>query len=227
MLGLDLDTWNTLMISGLILAAVAAVVIGLSTWLVIKLQKSEAINAAVEFERYKVGVAAQVAEAKKEGIEAGKAASDALVRAAELEKDAANARLETEKIKAVVAWRMIPSANAAILEKLLSHKAGSVNLRYMDGDPEALYLAIQISQILAKAHWQVAPGAIKPANTIVFGIMLPPEVGIDADALAAALKAAKIEFSRGSVPAAGVSFGVHKIDGAPTLIIGSRTPAVP
>jgi hypothetical protein len=70
-----------------------------------------------------------------------------------------------------------------------------VNLRYIDGDPEALFLAIQISQILSKAKWRVAPGAIKPNNSIVFGIALPDSSAGDAQTLRQAFSASKIAYS--------------------------------
>src|SRR5882762_2514258 len=173
MLGLSLDSWNDLLVVFLGIGAFAAIVVGVSTYAVIRLQKTEAKDAADALELYKLTVATQVADATKEGIAAGKAADDALVKAAESEKKAAYAQLETEKLKKGVAWRVISPEEALNLEQILSAKSGSVNLRYTDGDPEALFLAIQISKILAKAKWHVAPGAIKPSNAIVFGIDLP------------------------------------------------------
>lgn len=50
-----------------------------------------------------------------------------------LEKEAADAQLETERLKQVVAWRSIPPGNASELGKVLVAKPGSVNLRYTDG----------------------------------------------------------------------------------------------
>jgi hypothetical protein len=140
------------------------------------------------------------------------------------ENEAANARLETEKLKAVVAWRAIPPTKASELEKALAAKPGAVNLRWMDGDPEALFLAIQISQILAKAHWQVAPGAFKPANTLVFGIALPDATSVDAQTLRAAFLAAEIPFSPNPLTSGGASFSAAIIPDAPILMIGSRPP---
>lgn len=223
MLGLDLDAWNSLMLWSLGFAALAACAVVVSTAATIKLQKLSGEQTKLEFERYKLGVAAQVADAKREGIQAGEKAGNAMLRAAELEKEAANAQLETEKIKAVVAWRTIPSTNSSDLEKALAVKPGAVNLRYTDGDPEALFLAIQFSQILAKANWNVAPGAIKPANAIVFGISLPDATGIDAQTLREAFSAAKVEFSPNPVPP-GLGFSSITIPGAPMLMIGSRVP---
>lgn len=143
---------------------------------------------------------------------------------AKLAHEAAAAKLETEKLKQVVAWRVIPPEAIAELEKVLSRKPGSVNLRYTDGDPEALFLAIQISQIFEKAKWQVAPGAEKFANAIQFGIALPDSAGADAQTLRSAFVAAKLSFSTGPLPQRGVSFSVSTIPGAPILMVGSRMP---
>jgi hypothetical protein len=225
MLGLSLHAWENVMVLFLGVAAIAAAFVGISTYAVVQLQKQEAADAKKEFDAYKLTVEGQVSDAKKEGIEAGKTAGNAVLRAAELEKEAANARLQTEQIKAVVAWRTIPPAVAAELERILAEKPGSVNLRWMDGDPEAMFLAIQFSQILAKAKWQLAPGAVKPANTIMFGISLPDADGVDAQTLRTAFSSAHLPFSTDSAPSGGgLSFNIATIAGAPTLMIGSRTP---
>jgi len=168
-----------------------------------------------------------LADTNARAEEAKAASSEANARAAELEKEAANARLETERIKEAVAWRVMPPESASELEKVLSTKPGSVNLRYMDGDPEALFLAIQISHILSKAKWKVAPGAVKPDNAIVFGIGLPDSSGVDAKTLRAAFSAAKMIFSTNALPPTGVNFSISTIQGAPTLMIGSKRPALP
>ena len=169
----------------------------------------------------------QISLANVRAEEAKAASSEANARAAESGKEAANARLETEKLKGAVSWRTISSAMASELEKVLAAKPGSVNLRYTDGDPEALFLAIQISQILGNAHWQVAPGAVKLSNAIVFGICLPDAVGVDAQTLRSAFSTAKVAFSPNALPPAGVSFSISTIEGAPTLMIGSKKPTLP
>jgi len=154
-------------------------------------------------------------------------AAKANERARGLEKEAAAARLETEKLKAVVAWRTLSESQATAFEKTLATKPGSVNLRWTDGDPEALFFAIQISQILQRAHWQVAPGAFKPANRIAFGIVLPPDAGNDTQTLREAFAVAKIGVSFVPFPNQGASFNVSIIKGAPFLMIGSRLPVAP
>jgi hypothetical protein len=162
------------------------------------------------------------ANAKAEGFRLDIAKANE--QAAKLEKEAVAAKLETEKLKQVVAWRIIPPEATAKLEKVLSGRPGSVNLRYTDGDPEALFLAVQVSQVLGKAKWQVAPGAVKFSNAIQFGVALPDSTGADAQTLRSAFEAAKISFSIGPLPQGGSSFSVSTIPGAPTLMIGSRMP---
>jgi hypothetical protein len=187
MFGLSLHGWENWMIGSLIFAGAAALVVGLSTWAVVRLQRIEI---------------------------------------AQLEDDAAKARLETERIKSIVAWRVISPDIGSKMEEVLSKKPGSVNLRYTDGDPEALYLAIQFSNLLAKAKWQVAPGSLKLGNAIVFGISLPDSTGADAQTLRDALTTAQVPFSPNPMPNTGSSaaFNVSTISGAPTLMIGSRPP---
>jgi hypothetical protein len=241
MLGFDLPWWNAAMLVSLAVAAAAAVAVVVTTRAVIVLQDQEAKDNAEALERYKAGVAVQVADARKEGIQAGKAAGDALVRAAALEKEAAvlgkeaaalrkeaaNARLETERVKAHLAWRTLSVDAVQKLEAVLKEHPGSVNLRYADGDPEALFLAIQMSEILARTGWAVASGSIKFANAIAFEIRLPDADGIDAQTLRKAFSAAAIPFSTEPLPPAAVFFSVSTIDNAPTLTIGSKRPSFP
>lgn len=151
-------------------------------------------------------------------------AAKANERAAELEREAAKSREEAERLKGVVQWRAIPATNASELERLLAAKPGAVNLRWTDGDPEALFVAIQFSQIFSKAGWQVAPGSLKPLGQLFFGIVLLDSSGAAADELRDALTKAGIPVGTGNIQGGSASFGVATINGAPTLLIGSRPP---
>jgi hypothetical protein len=168
----------------------------------------------------------QMADLNLEAATARERAGKLEERAAGLEHDAAQARLETERLKGVVAWRAIPADVAEKLRSALSIRHGYVNLRYTDGDPESLFFAIQISRVLANAGWQVAPGALKPTNVLIFGIRLPDGNGDDANALRKAFHDANIPFSTDAVPQDGNAFSIAKILGAPILFIGLRTPPV-
>jgi hypothetical protein len=93
LLGHGSDWWNGAMLISLALAALVAFLVAAATTGVIIVQKREAGVANAELARYKLTVEGQVADAKKEGIEAGKAASGALLRAAEATERAAKAEL--------------------------------------------------------------------------------------------------------------------------------------
>jgi hypothetical protein len=222
-LGQDVDWWNGALLATLAFAALAAATVVVSTAGVIVSQKRQSAADAVALEKYKLDAARDIASANAAGSAAKTEAAQATERARQLEKDAASARLETEQLKATVSWRTIKSPEAEALRSILSEKPGTVNLRYTDGDPEALFLAIQIEQILHASHWQVAPGAIKPANAIVFGIHLPDADTAAAATLRRAFSEAHVPFSPSPVPD-GPQFSVANIDGAPMLMVGSRPP---
>lgn len=144
---------------------------------------------------------------------------------APLGNDAAQARLETEKVKQAVEWRVIPKQNAEALEKALAANPGAVNLRYTDGDPEALFLAVQFSKIFSAAHWQIASGALEFANAMSFGLGLP-DSGDAGDALREAFTSAQIGFSTTPLPPQGAAFSIGTIPGAPIFMVGSRFPQI-
>jgi hypothetical protein len=224
----DVSWWaNWILVGALMIGVAATYAIVVSGNIKEANLKRELREKDDALEAYKLTVDGKVADAKSEGIKAGATAGNALVRAAELEKEAAAARLETEKLKAVVAWRTFSESQGTELGRVLSGKPGSVNLRWMDGDPEALFLAIQVSHILENAHWKVAPGSLKPANGIMFGFVLPPVAGDDAQTLREAFTAAKLSFSAVPFSQQGASFNVSAIPGAPFLMVGSRMPVVP
>jgi hypothetical protein len=107
---------------------------------------------------------------------------------------------------------------------VLSQNPGGVNLRWIDGDPEAQFLAVQLSQIFGRAKWQVGAGGVKPSNGILFGIVMPPASGVDADAIREALAAGKIRYSAVPVSQTGIHFNVSNVPNAPFLMVGSRLP---
>jgi hypothetical protein len=80
MFGLDLDAWNTLMVSCLGIAAAAAVVVGLSTAIIIKLQK----QAELESNERIASLVTQGDELRKETAEANARTKESELALAEL-----------------------------------------------------------------------------------------------------------------------------------------------
>jgi hypothetical protein len=194
MLGLNLHAWEILMVFSL-------VVVALATVFVVALTRKEASEIKREYDTYKLTVDAKVAEAKAEGIKAGEAAGDALARAAALEKKAARltkeaeeAKLETERLKAQVAWRRLPSDQRKMIVDDLTGKTLAIHFDYSQNDPEAMQFSedflktIREAGIVTYTHPLVAPPA--PPGVIIFGTENDPAY----QALKSALERANVQF---------------------------------
>jgi len=224
--GQPLEFWQSVILwtmwGGFVLTAVGAALAVVSSF--VSYQVSDVIQAEAD---KRIAAAEQSSlAANTEAAKANEAAAHAQERAALLEKQAADARLETEKLKQAVAWRSISADQVTTLRRALSATTGAVNLRYMDGDPEALAFAVQLSHVLAAAGWQVASGAWKPSNTILFGLFIPDSTG-NGQRLRQALTSANLAFSSEPLPDSGTWFNVTTITGAPILMVGSRRPVLP
>jgi len=77
MFGLDLDSWNAVMVASLGFAAVAALAVVVSTALVIKLQKAAELATKQEFEQYKLDAGVKISGAEERAKVAEQRASDA------------------------------------------------------------------------------------------------------------------------------------------------------
>jgi hypothetical protein len=194
MLGLNLHAWEILMVFSLVAVAVAAV-------FVVVLTRKEAAEIKREYDTYKLTVDAKVAEAKVEGIKAGEAVGDALTRAALLEKEAATltkegeeAKLETERLKAQVAWRHLSVDQRKKIVDDLFGKTLAIHFDYSQNDPEAMQFsedllnAIRDAGIVAYTHPLVAPPA--PPGVIIFGTENDPAF----QGLKSALERANVQF---------------------------------
>jgi len=70
MFGLSLDSWNAIMVGFLALGACAALIVVFSQWVIIRLQKTEAQEAAAVFERFKLETGKEIADANARQKEA-------------------------------------------------------------------------------------------------------------------------------------------------------------
>ena len=128
-LRLGLDDWNNLIVLFLIAGAVFGVLAGGATYVAFQLQKQESKASKDEYEKYKLTVAGQVADATKAGINAGKEAGGAILKAAEaneraanLEREAAGLRLELANVRAPLVERRLRPEQVDVLVKSLAGK---------------------------------------------------------------------------------------------------------
>jgi hypothetical protein len=213
MLGLSLHGWENWMVGSLIFAAAFALIAGFSTWAVVRLQRIELADSKMEFDKYKLTVEGQVADAKKEGVRAGENAGNALVRAAALEKQAAELKAANLALEAKVAPRRLSGDQKSKISTALS---GAIPLpvavvsRLLDF--EGKDFAEDLASALEKSQWTVTRnGSWTQSEKGVFIALVEPkpEQLALASTLSAALDDANI---------------VHKIIPIKTENLGSISP---
>jgi hypothetical protein len=163
---------------------------------------------------------AEIATAKQQTAEANE-------RTAQLAKEAAEARLEQERLKAQLAWRTIAPDVSAVLELTLREHPGKINLQWANGDTEAQFLAIQLANIFDRAHWEKRTAALNRFSGIAFGLRvfdLPGSPSPDDLAnVRAAFTAVQIPFAGEMPPMPGgtTAFG-NVMNDAPIIFVGTK-----
>jgi hypothetical protein len=166
----------------------------------------------------------RISENERVAAGAMKDAAHANERAAGLEKEAANARLETERLKAQFAWRAFSPEQAKALEQDLAAHPGIVNVMYVSGDPEANNLAIQIGNIFSAAKWQVGMLGSTFNGAAIFGLWVPDTPAKDTSAIRSAFTAHEIGYSTAALPSSGMMGFGGTIPNAATVFVGSKKP---
>lgn len=164
-LGVSGSDWDRFLIWSVIGAALAAAAVGVTTIGSISAHKREAEASEHEFAKYKVATDGRIAAAnaagdtaKADAAKANERAAEAHARAAFLEKEAAIARLEQERLKKELGWREITPAMVTQLQQLLRGKQMQVVLHWGAGDAEASNFANQLAQALHSAGIQIMGG---------------------------------------------------------------------
>lgn len=93
--------------------------------------------------------------------------------ASEADARAAEARLETEQIKAELAWRTITPELEDNLLTALSPYQGVITIKHVSNDPEAVALAVEFANLFVKAKWHVSLLNVTFPNVYVTGLYLP------------------------------------------------------
>ena len=167
----------------------------------------------------------EAAQANAEVAKANATAAAANERAAALERDAANARLEQERLKAQMAWRNIEPAMRDRLKDALAQHPGKVTIKHPSGDTESEYLAVQFANIFGEAKWEVAMFSAQTAGMVAWGLFVPdtPSAQDATHSIRDALTGLSIGFSAQELPNLGTGFGGMLPDSA-TLFVGSKPP---
>jgi hypothetical protein len=198
-----LDIANTAYLWALIVGAIAALAIAVTSWLVIKWQAEIQQEKDRAFDQYKIESRKQVAT---------------------LEKETADAKLEQEKLKSRLAWRILPPEIEGQLHAALAANIGRVNIEYVANDTETLYFAIQLANIFGRANWQVGFLAATLQGVMLFGIFVPDSESTSTALVRVALTSAHVGFSPDALPNVGATGSGSSIPNAAVLFIGSKSP---
>ena len=179
-LGRAVDFWNVVMLWGLALAAIAAVVIGVSTRLVVlrtgeQADVQESLSAAKESrlttdlkekDRQIATVKSEsdqkTAELRARAKEADARIANANAASAKANETAEGERLARVKIEERLAWRRIgPKVHDTSVEILKPYRGAVVRITVVGMDnPEMIEFAKSISSIFTAAQWRIAPSRI-------------------------------------------------------------------
>jgi hypothetical protein len=166
----------------------------------------------------------QMTRANTAAAQANVRAGNLEVQAATLNKEAEQAKLEQERLKAQLAWRVIPPETLAKLHARLRQLDGSVLFAFPSSDNEAQYLAIQLAKTFENTRWKMGTQSRTYANAVIFGIVIPGPVTQDVLKLREAFVAAGIPFSTNDLPAAGFTGSGGMVGPAATVFVGSKPP---
>jgi len=156
-------------------------------------------------------------ESKRQVAEAGRDAAKASEKAALLEKDAAEARLETERVKGLLAWRRISLAqHEQIVTALKGRITEKVWVEFVDTDPEAVQFHGDLWQTMKDAGIDVQwySGWERAVGVQITNVKRPA-----GQLVSEAFKRAGIAFVERPEP------GLAQAKDVVEIIVGTRPPA--
>jgi hypothetical protein len=162
MLGLDLASWNNIMVGAAALAAFAAVVSGVATYVVIRLQDTEASAAKKEFEQYRIEADKKTAQLSADAEASRAAIAGSIERAALADLKAADAierarKSELELAKIQTPRTLTPEQQDIIVKFLASGPKGpvAIDVPFVDST-DAKPFARSIENALKKAGFEIS-----------------------------------------------------------------------
>jgi hypothetical protein len=169
MLGLSLHAWENVMLASLGVAAIAAAVVGISTYAVVQLQKQEASEANKDLNEYKIAAGEKVSAANAVGETAKADAAKAHAEIAGANARAREAELKLEQLRQQVAPRTITQAQQnELTAKLSKFKGERGTMIAAPSTPETEMLVRWLAAPLIGAGWdiRILPGS--PTATVLF-----------------------------------------------------------
>jgi hypothetical protein len=173
MFGLSLHSWEDLMIFALAIVGAFGVVVGVATFAVVRLQRAEIASAKEEFDKYKIEAGEKVSAAETVGKMAQADIAKAHARMAEADARAKEAELKLEQLRRELGPRQFN--RDLFIKEITGQPSTSVEVMYLQDDPECFGLAQQIWQALEGEKWPVTPPKPIPQSLVP---TLPTSFGV-------------------------------------------------
>jgi hypothetical protein len=203
-----------------LVSVAAALFFSVALW---RLSAISSENKDRQLERYKMDAHERVSQAEAVARQAQEASSLANERAKALELETEKAKLETERLKAKLAWRILTQPQHQMLLASLSQHTGAATIAHVANDPESLYLAIQIANIFSEANWTIGFQSLTLSGAISFGISVPNSKSEDALLIESALQSASIPFGKNIIPPTVMMTGSGGIsEDSAVLFVGTK-----
>jgi hypothetical protein len=170
--GLSLHGWEEVMRLSLAVVGIFGLAVGVATYFVVTLQREELAHSKEEFERFKVEAKTTGEKAQADIAKANAEIAEAKRQTALLEKQAAEARVDQERLKASVVWRSIPKAIGDRISVRLAARKGTVRLLVLANDPEGMAFSSMLTRILANAKWEAFAEAGSWVNWLPVGVSI-------------------------------------------------------
>lgn len=187
----------------------------------LKISQNERETAVAKSEASQANARAEEAKKTAEGFKLGIARAHE--QAALLEKQAADAKLEQEKLKEQLAWRTIPSDQIEKMVAALSKGPASITIAYVSNDPEALWLGIQLSKVFERAGWGVNAQGRVYNDQLLFGLFVNG-AGPEANLVKKVFADVGVGFSTEPVPPPPIAYMVVSPPPPVLVMIGSKQP---
>jgi len=152
-----------------------------------------------------------------------------------LNNQTAEAKLETKRIEATVAWRIIPNDKYIAMAHVLATGHGSVTIGWIVGDTESMYFAWQLAAMFAEVNghvpnaWIVQLDPRLYSNSIVWSLAIPDCSNAACETIRKAFKEGNVQFSTENPPPDVVRIGAIETTNSPPttdafIMVGSKPP---
>jgi hypothetical protein len=219
-LGVASETWlgwaDFVYFSALLVVAFATFLSVIAGLIQYKLNSDISIEKEQQLQKYKMEVNRDIAQAQSDAAVANAAAAKST-------EEAERARLEQEILKQQLAWRELSRDIVNILLQKLSWTKDYINIIYISQDPESMYFAMQLRRVFTDAQWTIGSAAKILDSKPIFGVFLFGPSTSSVDLIRQAFLAAGLQFSNDTITV-GMSFNASLIEGAATIVIGSKQP---